>query len=84
LLDIGLEGLSGIEVARSIKKDERCAHCILIAMTGANSKKVRDDIDYSKFNFHLVKPTRFPKTLAIIEEQLQQRKTSRPKSDVST
>jgi CheY-like chemotaxis protein len=56
LLDIGLPGMDGYEVARRLRREENSQEAMIIAITGygqeEDSRKSRD----AGFNHHLVKP----------------------------
>ncbi len=54
LLDLGLPGIDGYEVARRIR--EKTSHPRLIAMTGYGQKEDRQRSKEAGFEYHLVKP----------------------------
>lgn len=56
LMDIGLPGMSGYEVARKLREDERFANRIFIAMTGYGQERDRQLSLEAGFDEHLVKP----------------------------
>ncbi len=55
LLDIGLPGMSGYEVARQLRKLPELDNAILIALTGYGQKTDRDKAYAAGFDHHLVK-----------------------------
>ncbi len=56
LLDIGLPGMNGYEVARALRRAPELDHPILVAVTGyGNEADVRQAMD-AGFDHHLVKP----------------------------
>lgn len=57
ILDIGLPGIDGFEVARSMRAMPECAHALLIAMTGYGQAADRQKTQTAGFDAHLVKPT---------------------------
>ncbi|MFO0900336.1 MAG: PAS domain S-box protein [Pirellulales bacterium] len=59
MLDIGLPGMSGYEVAAAIRAHERLRHCLLIAVTGYGQEQDRQQSRAAGFNYHLVKPVDF-------------------------
>ena len=66
LMDIGLPGIDGYEVAQQIRRQEALKNVLLVALTGYGQQS---DLQHSKiagFDYHLVKPTEFDK----IEELL--------------
>jgi CheY-like chemotaxis protein len=56
LLDIGMPGVSGYEVARHIRARPDGAHVLLVAVTGWGLEKDRDASRAAGFDHHLVKP----------------------------
>ena len=56
LLDIGLPGMDGFEVARQIRAMPTLARTFLVAMTGYASAADRADATAAGFDEHLVKP----------------------------
>jgi signal transduction histidine kinase/PAS domain-containing protein/ActR/RegA family two-component response regulator len=56
LLDIGLPGMSGYDVARALRADERTAGCLLVALTGWGQDADRKRSQDAGFDHHLVKP----------------------------
>jgi CheY-like chemotaxis protein len=56
LLDIGLPGMSGYEVARQLRADPRLSRSVLIAVTGWGSEEDRRRSHEAGFDEHLTKP----------------------------
>ncbi len=56
LLDIGLPGLSGYEVAKRFRAHEKLAAAILVAVTGWGSDEDRKKASEAGFDVHLTKP----------------------------
>ena len=56
LLDIGLPGMDGYEVARRCRQDEDLRRILLVAMTGYGKDEDRRRSQEAGFNAHLVKP----------------------------
>jgi PAS domain S-box-containing protein len=66
LLDIGLPGMSGYEVARRLREECSCRDGLIIAITGYGQE---EDIRKSKeagFDHHLVKPIDYHALLAVM------------------
>jgi len=63
LVDIGLPGIDGYEVARRIRRRHPAAPPLLVAMTGFGQPEDRDRALAAGFDLHLVKPVR-PSRLA--------------------
>ncbi len=58
LVDIGLPGIDGYEVARLIRRDPQHAHLRLVALTGYGADADRVAVTAAGFDDHLVKPLR--------------------------
>lgn len=68
LCDIGLPGMSGLDVAKIIRSDEKFKNTLLVAMTGYGRE---DDIQRtreSEFDKHLVKPVSFEMLRQLFDE----------------
>ena len=73
LLDIGLPGLNGYEVAKQIRQHPDLKHVVLVALTGYGQDSDRHASGQAGFTHHLVKPARFEelqKILATVAEQV--------------
>ena len=66
LLDIGLPGLSGLEVAKRIRQLPELKHIVLVAMTGYGQEADRQRSQEAGFNHHLVKPAHFSEVEKIL------------------
>jgi CheY-like chemotaxis protein len=74
LLDIGLPGLNGYEVAKRLRKQPALSHATLIALTGYGQDADRQTSQQAGFDHHLVKPARFDqlnKILTTVQERLK-------------
>jgi CheY-like chemotaxis protein len=56
LLDIGLPGLNGYEVAKLLRRQAGLDGALLLALTGYGEKEDRRRSEEAGINFHLVKP----------------------------
>jgi signal transduction histidine kinase/ActR/RegA family two-component response regulator len=56
ILDIGLPGMSGYDVARALRRDQRFSALILVALTGWGSPEDRQQALSAGFDLHLTKP----------------------------
>ncbi len=73
LLDIGLPGMSGFEVAQQMRQQPDLQNVVLVAMTGYGQESDRRRSLEAGFNHHLVKPADFDKLqkiLATVSEQV--------------
>lgn len=59
LLDIGLPGLNGLEVAKRLRSAPNPAGAVLVALTGYGNEADRQQTHATGFDHHLVKPTDF-------------------------
>jgi CheY-like chemotaxis protein len=59
LMDIGMPGMNGYEVARRMRETPAMRETALIAMTGYGRQADRDQSRAAGFNHHLVKPVDF-------------------------
>jgi PAS domain S-box-containing protein len=66
LLDIGLPGIDGFEVARQMRQQPDLRNVVLVAMTGYGQIKDKQRSMEAGFNHHLVKPASFEKVLQIL------------------
>jgi CheY-like chemotaxis protein len=57
LVDLGLPGLDGYEVARRLRHQGDTSHALLIAMTGYGQKDDRQKATEAGFDYFFVKPT---------------------------
>jgi two-component system, chemotaxis family, CheB/CheR fusion protein len=56
LLDIGLPGMDGYEVARRLRAIPELERCVLVALTGYGQEEDRRRSSAAGFDYHLVKP----------------------------
>jgi CheY-like chemotaxis protein len=56
LLDIGLPGMSGYDVARELRRRPKFQDLMLVAMTGYGQESDRQRSHAAGFDHHLVKP----------------------------
>ena len=67
LLDIGMRGMDGYEVARRIRDDPRHAGMVLVAVTGWSHAPDRLRSQAAGFNHHIAKPVDIPALLALLD-----------------
>ncbi len=66
LLDIGLPGLDGFEVAKRIRQQPTLENIVLVAVTGYGQESDRQRAQEAGFDHHLVKPAAFAKVQEIL------------------
>ena len=66
LLDIGLPGLNGFEIAKRIRQQPALQKVVLVAMTGYGQESDRQRSHEAGFDHHLVKPGDFGRLLEIL------------------
>jgi CheY-like chemotaxis protein len=66
LLDLGMPGMGGLEVARRMRKDPRMREATLVALTGWGQQDDRLRTSEAGFDHHLVKPSDAGTLAAII------------------
>jgi PAS domain S-box-containing protein len=66
LLDIGLPGMSGYEVARQLRADPKVAQTWIIAVTGWGAEADRQRGREAGFDHHLTKPVNVEELLALL------------------
>lgn len=73
LLDIGLPGLNGYDVAKRIRQQTGGKEIVLIALTGYGQDTDRELSAQAGFNHHLVKPARLEQVKEILASAAEQR-----------
>jgi CheY-like chemotaxis protein len=68
VLDIGLPGLDGYEVATRIRRDPAIKHAKLIAISGYGQEQDRTRAKQAGFDHHLVKPVQFDALCALVSK----------------
>ncbi len=63
LIDIGLPGMNGYEVAQALRADERFRGCLLIAVTGYGNESDQQQAIAAGFDQHLTKPVNLEQLL---------------------
>jgi CheY-like chemotaxis protein len=67
VLDIGLPGLTGYEVARRLRADPDLAGASLVAVTGYGRDEDRERAREAGFDHHLTKPVEFAQLLDLLK-----------------
>ena len=67
VLDIGLGRISGLDVCRTLRKQNWCSNTVIIAVTGLTSPKVLESLAEAGCDAHLIKPAEPAALCALIE-----------------
>ncbi|WP_306397379.1 PAS domain-containing hybrid sensor histidine kinase/response regulator [Telluria beijingensis] len=67
LLDIGLPGIDGLELARRLRALPHTEHVLLVAVTGYGQERDREQILAAGFDHHLVKPIDTGRLYALLD-----------------
>jgi CheY-like chemotaxis protein len=73
LLDIGMPGMDGYEVARQIRSNPRHRHLFIVALTGWGQDDDRRRSKDAGIDHHLVKPPDIPTLRTLLERRKAQR-----------
>ncbi|WP_299785907.1 response regulator [Ramlibacter sp.] len=76
LLDIGLPGMNGFEVALGLRSLPESQHALLIALTGYGEAESRSRSAQAGFDFHMVKPADVNALLAMLANPQEARKAA--------
>src|SRR3984957_10674068 len=69
ILDIGLPGMNGFEVARELRAREATRQVLMIALTGYGGESDRREAQQAGFDHHLVKPISFTEIENVIVDR---------------
>ncbi|RYG08642.1 MAG: response regulator, partial [Burkholderiales bacterium] len=76
LLDIGLPGMNGFEVANRLRNSTGSRDALLIALTGYGEAESRNRSAQAGFDFHMVKPADVNLLLSMLADPQEARKAS--------
>lgn len=68
ILDIGLPGMDGFEVARQLRNSPESKDALLIALTGYGEAESRQRSQHAGFDHHVVKPADIDYLLSLVSE----------------
>lgn len=80
-LDLGLPGMSGLEVARNLRAQPRFASVTLVALTGWGAENDRAQSKAAGFDHHFTKPANFDRIEALLTRLAQTRGGHTPGPD---
>jgi PAS domain S-box-containing protein len=66
ILDIGLPGMDGYEVAARLRREDCCKEAVIIALSGYGEEQARSRSSETGFDHHLVKPVNFDTLLKVL------------------
>ena len=73
LLDVGLPGMDGLELARRLRRDPRTAGAVLVAVTGYGGEDARRTALEAGFDHHFVKPVKGGELRLLLRELARSR-----------
>ncbi|HVE52907.1 MAG TPA: response regulator [Ramlibacter sp.] len=76
LLDIGLPGMNGFEVAHGLRSQPESQDALLIALTGYGEAESRSRSAQAGFDFHMVKPADVNLLLSMLANPQEARRTA--------
>jgi CheY-like chemotaxis protein len=71
VLDIGMPGMNGYEVAERVRRQGWAANALLIAVTGWGQERDKQHATESGFDYHLTKPVDFAHLEALLSKAVQ-------------
>ena len=74
VIDVGLPGLNGYEVARRFRDEPDSRSVVLVALTGYGTAEAQERSRKSGFNYHLIKPVNGETLEEILREATSSRK----------
>ena len=69
LLDLGLPGVDGYEVARQLREHECCRNSLMIAISGYGQEEDKRKSKECGFDHHLTKPVDYKALIAVLHER---------------
>jgi signal transduction histidine kinase/CheY-like chemotaxis protein len=78
ILDIGLPGRDGYEVAQTLRHDDRTREAYIVAISGYNQEEDRRKAREAGFNAHFVKPVDVDELLSLLANFPNERSPSDP------
>jgi len=69
LLDLGMPGMNGLEIARRVREDPEARGVILVAVTGWGQREDRRRTTEAGFDYHLIKPADVATLQSILSNQ---------------
>jgi CheY-like chemotaxis protein len=77
LLDIGLPGMNGFEVAHRLRLQPESRDALLIALTGYGEAESRSRSAQAGFDFHMVKPADLGLLLSMVADPQEARRSAK-------
>jgi DNA-binding response OmpR family regulator len=66
LLDLGLAGMSGYDVAKRLREEECCKDAVIVAISGRGQEEDQRRTKAAGFDHHMVKPVAYDELLALL------------------
>ena len=80
LLDIGMPGISGLDVAKAIRESQPESSLLLVAITGWGQQSDRDRSSEAGFDHHLTKPVDYNEVAGLLQPGVRRQRKSRSAS----
>jgi CheY-like chemotaxis protein len=71
LLDIGMPGMNGYEVAQRLRREPATADAVIVAITGWGQEKDRERARDAGFDLHIVKPLHVEQLVSLLRGRAQ-------------
>ena len=71
LLDLGLPGMSGYDVAKRLREEEACKDALIVAVSGYGQEEDRHRTKAAGFDHHLLKPISYDELFALLGPKSQ-------------
>lgn len=83
LLDIGLPGMDGFEVAARLRSDETCKNTVIVAVSGYGQEADRRRSQEAGFDHHVVKPIDHDALITLLSDIIERKKHVRSNNSPS-
>ena len=70
LLDLGLPGMNGYDVARHLREEQACKDALIVAVSGYGQEEDRRRTRAAGFDHHLVKPVCYDELLRLFDQNV--------------
>ncbi len=71
LLDLGLPGMSGYDVAKRLREEDVCKDAVIVAVSGYGQEEDRHRTKAAGFDHHLLKPVSYDELFSLLGPKLK-------------